>query len=262
MLILLEHPLSPYVQKVKIALREKGVEFTSHIPKGMATGKTTGEFALKTIRGEVPELIDDNRRISDSTIILEFIEMRWPDPALLPADPYEAARARMIEDVMDTHYEAINWGVFELEFFGRAEGERKEQLLETARTQISGFHRWLEGELQSSGWFVGDSFGWADLSVLPFINGSASFGVAPPEGSRLATWQAAANARESVVKTMEEAEREIENMGQIRQDFDKGNLRREYRDHRLEWMMKSGGIDVVFEGLKAGNIRFSVEEMG
>lgn len=262
MLLLLEHPLSPYVQKVKIALREKDVEFTSHIPEGMATGNTTGEFALKTMRGEVPELVDGDRRISDSTIILEFIEQRWPNPVLLPADPYDAAHARAIEDVMDTHYEAINWGVFELEFFGRADGERKEKLLETARKQIGGFHRWLENELQPSGWFVGDKFGWADLSVLPFINGSASFGVAPPEGSRLAEWHAAANARDSVVKTMEEAERGIENMGAIRQTFDNGALRREYRDHRLEWMMKSGGIDIVLAGLKAGNIRFSVEEMG
>lgn len=36
-----------------------------------------------------------------------------------------------------------------------------------------------------------------------------------------------------------------------------GARRREYRDHRLEWMIKSGGIDVVLSGLRDDNIRFS-----
>jgi len=36
-----------------------------------------------------------------------------------------------------------------------------------------------------------------------------------------------------------------------------GLIKREYRDHRLEWMVKSGGIDIVAEGLKNKNIRFS-----
>ena len=36
-----------------------------------------------------------------------------------------------------------------------------------------------------------------------------------------------------------------------------GLFKREYRDHRLEWMIKSGGLDVVVKGLEAGNIRFS-----
>jgi hypothetical protein len=34
---------------------------------------------------------------------------------------------------------------------------------------------------------------------------------------------------------------------------------RQYRDYRLEWMMKSGGADIVLEGLRAGTIKFSHE---
>jgi glutathione S-transferase/RNA polymerase-associated protein len=36
-------------------------------------------------------------------------------------------------------------------------------------------------------------------------------------------------------------------------------FKREYRDHRLEWMMRSGGTQIVLDGLKNGNIRFSTE---
>ena len=38
--------------------------------------------------------------------------------------------------------------------------------------------------------------------------------------------------------------------------FGTGGKLREYRDHRLEWMVKSGGIEVVLAGLRDGNIRF------
>lgn len=37
----------------------------------------------------------------------------------------------------------------------------------------------------------------------------------------------------------------------------RGEFRREYRDHRLEWMIRSGGVDVVLEGLRKNNIRFT-----
>ena len=44
--------------------------------------------------------------------------------------------------------------------------------------------------------------------------------------------------------------------------YTSGGRRREYRDHRLEWMIKSGGIEVVLAGLRANNIRFSWPEAG
>ena len=38
-----------------------------------------------------------------------------------------------------------------------------------------------------------------------------------------------------------------------------GRFKREYRDHRLEWMVRSGGIDIVLDGMRKGNIRFGME---
>jgi RNA polymerase-associated protein len=38
--------------------------------------------------------------------------------------------------------------------------------------------------------------------------------------------------------------------------YTSGERRREYRDHRLEWMVKSGGIDFVLAGLRDNSIRF------
>jgi glutathione S-transferase/RNA polymerase-associated protein len=259
-MILFEHPLSPYAQKNKIALREKNVPFELKLPAGIGAGAGYGaDFTSASPRGEVPALVDGETRIFDSTIILEYIEEKWPAPPLLPRDPAARARARMIEDAMDTHYEAINWGLGEIRFMGRARGELAAKIEARAAQQVAAWQRWLERQLAGAQWFGGASFGWADLSVIPYINGSAGFGLTPPAGSELAAWAARANARPSVEQTAKEAAASIAGMSGVRELVEQGLFKREYRDHRLEWMIKSGGLSVVLEGLAKDDIRFTPE---
>jgi len=130
---LYDHPLSPYGQKVKIALFEKGVEFEGKLPNAIGSGQVDATFAAANPRGEVPALLDGDAAIFDSTVILEYIEDKWPTPALLPVTPIERARVRMLEDVMDTHFEAITWALSEIRNFGRAEGAEAERLALKAR---------------------------------------------------------------------------------------------------------------------------------
>ena len=147
MVTLYDHPFSPYAQKVKIALREKNVPFSAPLPQGIGVGGAVGEFTQANPRAEVPALIDGEVRIFDSTIILEYIEDKWPTPALLPTSPAERARVRMLEEVMDTHYEAINWGLGEIRAFKRAEGALAQQIEARAAAQTQGYYTWLEREL-------------------------------------------------------------------------------------------------------------------
>src|SRR4051794_7474424 len=87
-MLLYEHPVSSYAQKVKIALREKGVAFETEVPASLGTGRTDGPFVAANPRAGVPVLIDGPARIFESTVIMEYIEERWPDPPLLPrGDP-------------------------------------------------------------------------------------------------------------------------------------------------------------------------------
>ena len=255
--ILYEHVLSPYAQKVKIALREKSVAFEVTSPDGMGAGGAAGGFVVANPRAEVPALIDGEVAIFDSTIILEYLEDRWPTPALLPASPADRARVRMIEEVMDTHFEAVNWGMGELNWFRRAEGDLAKTLTDTAARQTQGFFAWLEDQLGERAWFNGEAFGWGDLSVVPYVGTAISVGNRPEAGSRLATWLERAMARDSVSKTVAEARAFSMPTSGLSEAVRAGLFKREYRDHRLEWMIKSGGLDVVVKGLAAGNIRFS-----
>lgn len=257
MLTLFEHPLSPYAQKNKIALREKNIAFKLATPDAIGSGEAGGEFLKANPRGEVPALIDDGFAIFDSTIILEYLEDKWPTPALLPRSPTDRARVRMIEDVMDTHFEAINWGLGEIAYFRRAKGAEAEAIFAKAAKQTQGFFTWLEEQLGEADWFNGNTFGWGDLSVIPYVNGSASFGNTPPVGSKLEAWAKRTNARPAVAQTAKEAAASIEGMTMVADIVDQGLFKREYRDHRLEWMVKTGGLDVIAKGLDKNNIRFS-----
>jgi glutathione S-transferase/RNA polymerase-associated protein len=262
MLSLYDHPLSPYAQKVKIALREKNVPFTAATPAEIGSGRTADDFARANPRAEVPALVHDGFAVFDSTVILEYVEDAFPSPALLPKSASDRARVRMIEEAMDTHFEAITWGLSEVRNFGRAEGREAERLAAAGAAEIAVWHGWLEGELGDRPFFNGATFGWGDLAVIPFLNGAAGFGHAPPAGSRLAAWFATANARPSVVATRREAEAVAMNassagLAAVRQAVEKGLFKREYRDHRLEWMIRNHAIAIVQRGLEKDNIRFT-----
>ena len=260
MILVYEHPLSPYAQKVKIALAEKGIPFTVKLPDAFGSGAVRDEaFTRDNPRHEVPVLVDGDLRIFDSTIILEYLEDKYPEPPLLPRDPAERARIRMLEDVMDTQYEAINWGLLEIDGFKRASGALREQMLARAAQQTAALQAWLERELAGREWFNGPRFGWGDAAVVPHLNTSASRGNAPKPGSRLADWLMRANARPSVAACVEAVRAVLKAMPDLGQLVASGRFKRQYRDHRLEWMLRSGGLPIVLEGIEKRTIRFGNE---
>ncbi len=257
MLTLFEHPLSPYAQKVKIALYEKGIDFEAVTPDIFGGGDAT--FTASSPRREVPSLIDGDFMVFDSTIILEYLEDKWPQPPMLPESPAECARVRMLEELCDTYFEAINWGLAEIRVFGRAKGELADQMVARAGDQIAKMHARLERDLGRRDFFNGNTFGWGDLSVYPYLNGSATWGFPPPAGSRLAKWLTETSLRDSVKKCAEAAMVALGGFQNLEPIIEQGLFKREYRDHRLEWMMRSGGTQVVLDGLAKDNIRFSIE---
>src|SRR5260370_7973182 len=107
-MLLYERPLSSYAQKVKIALREKGLDFKVETPPALGSGRADGQFAATSPRNEVPALIDGEAHIFDSTIILEYLEDKFPSPPLLPREPPHRANPPIIEALSDTLHHTIN----------------------------------------------------------------------------------------------------------------------------------------------------------
>jgi glutathione S-transferase len=256
-MILYDHPLSSYAQKVKVALREKGIAFTRELPADFGTGRGDTPFANANPRAEVPVLLDGGTPIFESTVILEYLEERFPERPLLPRDPAARAFARMTEEVCDTQYEAVNWGYGELLWFRRAEGALAARLEEAARRDTATLQAWLAERLGAADWFGGDRFGWADAAAAPIVNRSVHYGMGPEPGSPLARWHARLCERAAIAETFAEFAEAAAAMEAAADCYRTGGRRREYRDHRLDWMIRSGGITVVLASLRDDNIRFS-----
>lgn len=257
MLTLYQHPLSAYAMKVKMALLEKKLEFNPIVPDGLMAGTVAGSFVDASPRAEIPALIDGDISVFDSTVILEYLEDKWPTPALLPKTPAERARVRMIEDIMDGLYEPNNWGYMEVTRFKRASGPLADKLTAFAKANLAQLQGWLDNQLGDRTWFNGDAFGWGDIAVAPYVNRSAAVGLGPPKGSRLEAWMNRANQRESVAKVVEDMRQTIANLPDFAALLTQSKIVRQYRDHRLEWMIRGGGLSVVQEGIEKGTIRFS-----
>lgn len=271
-LTLYNHPLSSYAQKVRIALREKNLAFNAELPPDLGNPVSptpskpfgTGPLTTANPRAEIPTLVlPDGAAIFDSTIILEYLEDRYPEPAFLPSaksDPLARANARMIEDVCDTTYEALNWGLGELTWMRRAEGKPalEKHLREEAAKQTKVLQAWLEERLVAAGgmYFGGESFGWADICVGPIVNRSAYFGLGPEAECALGKWLTKIRERDSVKATFAEFAAAAEKVPDAAPMYLSGKRKRQYRDHRLEWLIKSGGLEIVTDGLKNENIKF------
>lgn len=260
-ILLYDHPFSPYAQKCKIAMHEKGVAFEAVMPNAIGSGNQETPFLTANPRGEVPALIDDGFAVFDSSVIVEYIEDKWPTPPMLPKAAKDRARVRMIEEIMDTQYEAIAWATGEIGVFKRAEGEEAERLMEYGRQQTAKHNGWLTRELGDREWFNGESFGWGDLCVIPFVNGTP---FQPKPGSKLAQWQARCNERASVKACIKDvadlrAQPSAASIESVAEAVKQGLFKREYRDHRLEWMLRAGGERIVRDGMANGSIRFSNE---
>jgi glutathione S-transferase/RNA polymerase-associated protein len=165
----------------------------------------------------------------------------------------------MIEEVCDTQFEAVTWGLSEIIYFKRAKGALAETMAARAADQISRFYAWLERHLGEETWFSGRDFGWTDLCVVPYVHSAAGFGFLPSPQSALTGWLERCRSRPSIAAAFKAANDAAGVMTAVADVVEAGGFKRQYRDHRLEWMIRSGGLDVVRDGIVRDNIRFNTE---
>lgn len=99
--LLLDFWVSPFCQRVKIALAEKGVAYETQEEKNLLGGKSDLLLKSNPIYQKVPVLLFKGKPIVESTNIVYFIEENWPSPPLLPSCSYERSRARFWADFID-----------------------------------------------------------------------------------------------------------------------------------------------------------------
>ena len=167
MLVLCGFTLSNYHNKVKLALLEKGLAFSEE----QAHPRDKTEAMLDaTPLGKIPFIRTERGSLCESQAILDYLEAAHPNPPLLPADPWQAAKVRELIIFIDLHLELVARELYPKAFFGgevsEANVERVHKLLVK---NIAGFKRLAK----FSPFVAGESFTQADCSAwvsLPVIS--------------------------------------------------------------------------------------------
>ncbi|WP_036479583.1 glutathione S-transferase family protein [Myxosarcina sp. GI1] len=93
------HPLSPLARRVWIALLEKEIPFEPVVVNLKDGEQFKPEFLQLNPFHHVPVIVDNNFRVLESLAILDYLEHKYPEPALLPKNTQRLAIVRMVEMV-------------------------------------------------------------------------------------------------------------------------------------------------------------------
>src|SRR5262249_41477332 len=165
--------ISPYVRKVLVALDVKGLsyEIDPIIP-------FMGDDRFSTVSPvrRIPVLMDDRVTLADSSVICQYLEDRYPTPALFPVDIAQRARARWLEEYADTRMgDVFIWRLFNqvtINPFLWGEPTDQEILRRTLDEEIPQVLGYLESELPAEGFLFGD-LSIADIAIAVFFRNAA-----------------------------------------------------------------------------------------
>lgn len=185
----------PFAQRTHLALIEKGLEYEHSevdLKNKPAWFKTVSPY------GKVPVFKHGDRVLYESAIINEYIDEVWPKPALMPADPYLRAQARIWIDYCNTRF--ID------PFYDLLSAREPAAQAELAATLTGCFEYMEEAGLAALGadpYWLGSEVSLVDLAYWPLFERLPAVthyrGVDVPENcTRLRRWFAAMAERESV----------------------------------------------------------------
>lgn len=151
------HPLSTYSQKTLIALYEKGASFEREIID-LTSAEKRAEFKKFYPLGKVPVLVDGDKFIPESSIIIEYLEGAIAGGTrLIPEDRETARKVRFHDRTNDLYLDEPAVNVL----FERDVAKAKETLDVT--------YRFLDKHLDKRSWLVGETFTMADCAAAPAL---------------------------------------------------------------------------------------------
>ena len=166
MLTLYGFPVSNYYNKVKLALLEKNAPFTEEYvhPKNL----DAAAFAMTPL-GKIPFVRTPEGALCESQAIMEYIDAAFPEPRLMPADPFAAAKVRELITFIDLHLELVARELYGQAFFG---GTVSESAAARVKKQLDKNIVAFKALVKFSPFIGGDMFTQADCSAfasLPVI---------------------------------------------------------------------------------------------
>lgn len=157
---------STFSSKTKVVLEEKSLPYRVERVKIGDIWKKTPEVLEKNPLGKVPWIDDGDTRVYDSTVINEYLEERYPEPRLLPADPLERARVRALENYGDEIVLSGPVPRIWMPWWSKEEQRNLEDMAQARETLKSRALPFLEKTLAGRDYLAGDHFSLADAPYM------------------------------------------------------------------------------------------------
>jgi stringent starvation protein A len=177
----------PYAARARIVLAEKGIEYEL---VEIDLSDRPAWLYEKNPKGRVPVIEeDDGTPLPESAVIMEFVDERYPEPSLLPADPADRAAARLLifrDDDLTSPYYALR----------RGEDGAREQFDEALGR--------FDALLGEQPYLTGAEFGLADIALVPwFLRARDMLGVELDAFPAIRDWLERLEQRPAVAAEME-----------------------------------------------------------
>jgi len=176
MIKLYDFKSSPNCQRVKVVLAEKNLPYEIVPIDLRKQEQKTPEYLKLNPYGKVPVLVDDGTVLYESCIINEYLNEKYPNPPLMPADLGKRAKARILTDYglahLDGPYQKLRMETT------KDPKEQNPQVIDAAKNDLRKLLQHLEKELDDQPYLVGD-FSLVDAALLPRFTRLEGFGVLP-----------------------------------------------------------------------------------
>ncbi|MCW1432321.1 glutathione S-transferase family protein [Novosphingobium sp. JCM 18896] len=220
------YPVSNYVNVVRAALIEKGLEYTLSV-RGAAQDEA---FLSLNPMGKIPVLETEEGALAETVAILEYLDDRYPARALRPTGAFAAARARQIVNLVQVYVEVPTRSLFPGVFMG---GENSPPVVVAARATLDRASAALVRLARPAPFLLGEHMTNADLFAFYSLDisdrlGRFVWGRSMIAECGLEAWSAAMRDRSSTKVVLADFEADF-----ARYLNDKGAIYRAPDDGRL-----------------------------
>jgi maleylpyruvate isomerase len=166
--------------RVRIALGSKGLAYEPVFVNLLEGQQRSAEYKAKNPMGYLPCLVLDGMPFVESVAILELLEERFPEPALLPRSPEDRARIRALVQFVNAGIQPLQ-NLVVLEQVGEDKEKRLGWLRHFIGRGLGAFEALLtrhEEELGLRGPFAyGQHFTMADVLLVPQVYAAKRYGI-------------------------------------------------------------------------------------
>ena len=168
MMVLYSGTTCPFSQRCRFVLFEKGMDFEI---RDVDLFNKPEDINVMNPYGQVPVLVERDLILYESNIINEYIDERFPHPQLMPADPVQRARARLLllnfEREVFVHVDTLE----------RQEAKKIEKARATVRDRLSQ----LAPVVAKSKYMMGEEFSMIDVTLAPLLWRLYHYGIDLPK---------------------------------------------------------------------------------